>query len=316
MTLKKVTIGSALLSLMIIILMIIFRDTKSELFTMLSIALGATIFFTLLYYLYTTERIKQNTPKTTYKYLFFAISIPFLIFAIDVTEESEGFLKEAIRVLLALEIGYLIFSWVFTEWKNIQTLKNEKAKAELSLLKEQINPHFFFNTLNNLYSLIKKDSDAAQEYVLQLSDLMRFTIYDSAKEKVSLQQEINYLNNFIELQTARYHKDIDINFVKTIQNSDTKIAPLLFIVLLENAFKHGVEQITENASIHLELIENQHNILFTIRNNFDTEQFSKNEGIGLKNLKERLTLVYPNRHQLNCTIEEDIYTATLEIIKQ
>ncbi|WP_299684384.1 histidine kinase [uncultured Dokdonia sp.] len=316
MTLKKVTTGSAIVSVLMIILMIIFRNTQSELFTSLSIGLGTTIFFTFLYYVYTTEKIKQNPKKTIYKYLFFAISIPFLIFAIDVTEESEGFLKEAVKVLLAIEIGYLIFSWIFREWKSIQTLKNEKAKAELSLLKEQINPHFFFNTLNNLYSLIKKDADAAQEYVLQLSDLMRFTIYDSAKEKVSLQQEVNYLNNFIELQTARYHKDIDINFAKTIKYSETRIAPLLCIVLLENAFKHGVEQMTAHAFIHLELMENQEKILFTIKNNFDTEQVSKNEGIGLKNLKDRLTLIYPNQHHLTSTIEENVYTATLEITKQ
>ena len=183
------------------------------------------------------------------------------------------------------------------------------------LLKNQINPHFFFNTLNNLYSLIKKDADAAQDYVLKLSDLMRFTIYDSGKESVKLKDEIDYLINFIDLQTARYHKNIDINFEKNINNSDSSIAPLLFINLLENAFKHGVEKATENAFVHINLIQDDKKISFTVKNNYDAEESSENIGIGLKNLKDRLNLLYPNKHQLCDNIEENIYSTTLEIYK-
>ena len=183
------------------------------------------------------------------------------------------------------------------------------------LLKNQINPHFFFNTLNNLYSLIKKDADAAQDYVLKLSDLMRFTIYDSGKESVKLKDEIDYLINFIDLQTARYHKNIDINFEKSINNSDSSIAPLLFINLLENAFKHGVEKATENAFVHIKLIEDDKKISFTVKNNYDIEESSENIGIGLKNLKDRLNLLYPNKHQLFDNIEENSYSTTLEIYK-
>jgi len=316
MSFKKVAAVSSIISLFIIVLMIIFKDVKSELFTVLSIALGSTIFFAILYYSYTKEAVKEEKISTKYKYIFFAISIPILIFAVDATEESEGFVKEFVRVLLALEVFYLIFSWVFKEWKNIQKLKNEKAMAELSLLKEQINPHFFFNTLNNLYSLINKDSAAAQEYVLKLSDLMRFTIYDSEKESVLLKEEIKYLTNFIDLQTSRYHKDIDVNFVKRVENLDAKVAPLLFIILLENAFKHGVENATENAFIHVELIEKGNKINFSVKNNFETEQSSENKGFGLKNLKDRLDLLYPNRYTLTRNIENEVYSANLEILKK
>ena len=180
----------------------------------------------------------------------------------------------------------------------------------------QINPHFFFNTLNNLYSLIKKDADAAQDYVLKLSDLMRFTIYDSGKESVMLKDEVSYLINFIDLQTARYHKDIDVNFEKTIKNSDASIAPLLFIILLENAFKHGVERATENAFVHVKLIEDDSKVSFAVKNNYDVEDTSENEGIGLKNLKYRLNLLYPDTHKLHNSIEENIYSTTLEIYKK
>ena len=315
MTHKKLFKSASILSGIIITLMVIFRNSQSELYTVLSASLGLVLFYTLLYYLFQTEKIKFGASNPIVKYIFFGISIPLLIFAIELTAGTDGFLKESVRILLLIEIAYLIFYWTFKYRKSIQKLKNDKLEAELMLLKNQINPHFFFNTLNNLYSLIKKDADAAQDYVLKLSDLMRFTIYDSGKEKVQLKDEIHYLINYIELQTARYHKDIDVNFEKTIKNSEVMVAPLLFIILLENAFKHGVEKATENAFVHIQLIEDDTKISFTVKNNYDPEESSKESGIGLKNLQDRLNLLYPNSHKLCASSEENIYSTTLEIYK-
>jgi len=315
MTHKKLFKSASILSGIIITLMVIFRNSQSELYTVLSASLGLVLFYTLLYYLFQTEKIKFGASNPIVKYLFFGISIPLLIFAIELTAGTDGFLKNSVRILLLIEIAYLIFYWTFKYRKSIQKLKNDKLEAELMLLKNQINPHFFFNTLNNLYSLIKKDADAAQDYVLKLSDLMRFTIYDSGKEKVQLKDEIHYLINYIELQTARYHKDIDVNFEKTIKNSEVMVAPLLFIILLENAFKHGVEKATENAFVHIQLIEDDNKISFTVKNNYDPEESSKESGIGLKNLQDRLNLLYPNSHKLCASSEENIYSTTLEIYK-
>lgn len=315
MTHKKLFKSASILSGIIITLMVIFRNSQSELYTVLSASLGLVLFYTLLYYLFQTEKIKFGASNPIVKYIFFGISIPLLIFAIELTAGTDGFLKESVRILLLIEIAYLIFYWTFKYRKSIQKLKNDKLEAELMLLKNQINPHFFFNTLNNLYSLIKKDADAAQDYVLKLSDLMRFTIYDSGKEKVQLKDEIHYLINYIELQTARYHKDIDVNFEKTIKNSEVMVAPLLFIILLENAFKHGVEKATENAFVHIQLIEDDNKISFTVKNNYDPEESSKESGIGLKNLQDRLNLLYPNSHKLCTGSEENIYSTTLEIYK-
>ena len=315
MTHKKLFKSASILSGIIITLMVIFRNSQSELYTVLSASLGLVLFYTLLYYLFQTEKIKFGASNPIVKYIFFGISIPLLIFAIELTAGTDGFLKESVRILLLIEIAYLIFYWTFKYRKSIQKLKNDKLEAELMLLKNQINPHFFFNTLNNLYSLIKKDADAAQDYVLKLSDLMRFTIYDSGKEKVQLKDEIHYLINYIELQTARYHKDIDVNFEKTIKNSEVMVAPLLFIILLENAFKHGVEKATENAFVHIQLIEDDTKISFTVKNNYDPEEASKESGIGLKNLQDRLNLLYPNSHKLCASSEENIYSTTLEIYK-
>ncbi|MDT0551726.1 sensor histidine kinase [Urechidicola vernalis] len=316
MTHKKLFKNAAILSGIIITLMIIFRYSQSELYTVLSASLGLVIFYTILYYLFQTEKVKFGNSTPILKYLFLGISIPALIFAVQITSGTDGFITNAVRILLAIEIAYLIFYWVYTYRKGIQKLKSDKLEAELMLLKNQINPHFFFNTLNNLYSLIKKDTDVAQDYVLKLSDLMRFTIYDSGKEKVQLKDEIQYLINYIELQTARYHKEIDVNFEKTIQNSETMVAPLLFIILLENAFKHGVEKATENAFVHIQLIEDDQKICFTAKNNFDSEESTTSNGIGLKNLKDRLDLLYPNCYKLDASSKENVYSTTLEIVKQ
>ena len=316
MTQKKLFKTSAIVSGIILVLMLILRNAQSEIFTVLSGSLGLVVFYTLLYYFFQTEKIKFGATNPTLKYLFFGISIPLLVYGIQVTSGTDGFLANALRIFLTIEIAYLIFYWVYKYRRGIQQLKSDKLEAELMLLKNQINPHFFFNTLNNLYSLIKKDADAAQDYVLKLSDLMRFTIYDSGKESVMLKDEVSYLINFIDLQTARYHKDIDVNFEKTIKNSDASVAPLLFINLLENAFKHGVEKATDNAFVHIKLIEDDTKISFTVKNNYDVEDTSVNEGIGLKNLKDRLNLLYPNSHKLCNSMEENIYSTTLEIYKK
>ena len=143
--------------------------------------------------------------------------------------------------------------------------------------------------------------------------MMRFTIYDGKEESVSLEKELNYLRNFIELQTGRYHASIDIEFKHEVKNINLLIPPLLFIILVENAFKHGVEQLTTGAFIHIEILENDTNLIFNIKNNFDPQNISKKHGIGLKNLKERLDLLYPNKYNLTNSTVGNTYFAQLEL---
>ncbi len=288
---------------------------------------GISIYL-LLYYVFQKSSLKSYWTLKTDKFIIFFTIIGILIFGINMSnkidEELPSFwvvngnrwLTDVFATIIAVMFLYVIVSWIFKQWKNIQTLKNEKTIAELSLLKNQINPHFFFNTLNNLYSLIKNDPDTAQEYVLKLSDMMRFTIYKGKEEMVTLQDEVTYLSNFIELQTARYHKKIKIDFQQNIKNTETLIPPLLLIILLENAFKHGVESLVDNAFIHIELNENDSHIVFSIKNNFDLEESSKTIGIGLKNLKDRLNLLYPNAYNLTCRKDDNVYLAKLELNKK
>ena len=328
MTLKKRFYITSFVAAIFAVLSFVFKDLQNEIPIIINMLLGGTILYILFFYLLETGKLKTNWTKPVYKNIFYGLTIIVLIVSITlaskIDENGDSFwvinyniwLVDLLVFLLISFIFYIVFSWFFERWKAVRTLKNEKSKAELSLLKEQINPHFFFNTLNNLYSLIKKDPDAAQNYVLKLSDLMRFTIYDSGKENVILGEEINYLTNFIDLQTSRYHKEIKISFVKNVENLNTKIAPLLFIILLENAFKHGVEKLTEDTFVQVELKENNEIIHFSVVNNFDKNESSKSRGIGLKNLKERLELVYPNKYNLSHKIENNIYSATLEILKK
>ncbi len=213
-----------------------------------------------------------------------------------------------------LPILVLFLIWIFEQWKWLQNLKAEKSKTELSLLKSQINPHFFFNTLNNLYALTIKNSKQAPDVILKLSDMMRYTIYEGEKETVKLGDEIDYLNNYIELHKIRYKKTVDISFKHNIDTS-ISIAPLLYIILLENAFKHGIENLTENAFIHINLYEDDDFIHFNIENNFDPKEISEDKGIGLSNLKRRLALIYPKKHELISYQENNIYRTTLKISK-
>jgi len=201
----------------------------------------------------------------------------------------------------ALPVVMLI--WIYSQWKWFQELKSEKTKAELALLKNQINPHFFFNTLNNLYGLTVEKSDNAPQVVLKLSEMMRYTIYEGKKDWVSLHSEYLYLNNFIELHQIRYQKKVFIDFnVPDLQDKifqECKIAPLLLIILLENAFKHGVDSLVENAFIKLSLEVKEDSIWFQIVNNYNLEEeIEAGNGIGLDNLKKRLALIYPDKHSL------------------
>jgi len=206
-------------------------------------------------------------------------------------------------LLLCLGIYWLVRQIIF-----ITKLKNEKIKAELMLLKSQVNSHFFFNMLNNLYGLVAKDSAKAQTLILKLSDVMRYSIYEGERERVAIQDEIDFLKNYIELHKMRYHKPITVDFNCEIDEK-RRVVPLLFIILLENAFKHGVENLRENAFIKINLITSQNQILFVIENNYEK---TKNEsGIGLKNLQRRLELIYPNQHELTFEITENVHQVKL-----
>ena len=297
----------------------------SEYFILLNVMIFEVWLYLLVFYFSQRYINHSGWSVKTDKKIGFVTLIGLLIFGINMANRIDDhapsfwvvngniWLTDLFATIIALLIFNVIFAWIFKQWRNIQMLKNEKSKAELALLKSQINPHFFFNTLNNLYSLIKKEPNKAQEYVLKLSDMMRFTIYKGNEEKVTLKEEINYLNNFIELQTARYHKIINIDFQQNVKDENHLISPLLFIILLENAFKHGVEKLIDKSFINIQLNEYDNKITFKINNNFDQSEPPQAAGIGLQNLKQRLNMLYPNTHKLITTNRGGTYFSQLEL---
>lgn len=215
--------------------------------------------------------------------------------------------------LFILLLAFLFVPWLFRQIRLITSLKSEQTKTELQHLQSQVNPHFFFNTLNNLYGLIEKDSKKAQELVLKLSDMMRYSIYEGQKDVVNLEEEVSYIQNYIELHKSRYHKKTDVQFNTHLQAEGVTIMPLLFIILLENAFKHGVENLSEKAYVHINLVAGESELTFGIENNFDEDQEVTASGIGLANLKRRLELVYPRKHTLSFSGSNGVYKAQLSL---
>ncbi|SEE57108.1 GHKL domain-containing protein [Polaribacter dokdonensis DSW-5] len=252
---------------------------------------------------------RKKIMKRLFKIMLVIIGIIIIVFN-DTFGKLEGF-AEFIAfyfIIVFITIAY----WIFKQIKSIFKLRNEKEKTELLHLKSQVNPHFFFNTLNNLYGMMEKNSKE-REMVLKLSDMMRYSIYEGEKDWVTLKNELDYLQNYIELQEIRYHKKSDVQFNHTIENPDAKVMPLLFIILLENAFKHGLENLEKDAYIHIDFTESENEVQLVIENNFDLQQTKNQEGIGLKNLKRRLELVYPKRHSLSFDINNTIYKVTLSL---
>ena len=187
------------------------------------------------------------------------------------------------------------------DWIQNQQLMKEKEKqyleTELNFLKAQIQPHFFFNTLNNLYSLTLKKSDQAPEIVLKLSALMSYMLYESNTPKVSLSKEITYLQNYLDLEKLRFGQRLVVTFEMEGQIEEVSIPPMILILFLENSFKHGVKNNLNKIRIDISLKVEEGFLFFGVKNPVGENTSTGNTGIGLKNAKRRLELLYGNNYQ-------------------
>ncbi len=203
-------------------------------------------------------------------------------------------------------------------WNNMQThLKEEKqrsAEAELAWLKSQLNPHFLFNTLNNISSLVQINADDAQESIGQLSDLLRYTLYDSNHNLVPVEGEIEFMYNYIDLMRLRCNTLASIKVELNTPSKPVQIVPLLFISLIENAFKHGINS-RKPSFVHINFKEKGNNLVFTCENSLHpkSETDRIGSGVGLENLRRRLELTYPGRYQYTQDIKDDVYFAQIII---
>jgi len=202
------------------------------------------------------------------------------------------------------------------ELKRIHQLEKEKITTELKYLKAQLNPHFLFNTLNNLYSFVVNDSPKAPDMILQLSGMLDYVLYKSQQQEVQLKEELNTIEHFIELEKIRYGERLEVEFVKK-GNLATPVSPLLLLSLVENAFKHGASGDIDNPKIKIEVIENNGVIHCTVWNTKSQYQGELNdaykEGIGLSNIKRQLNLLYPDHHTLVIDNQEKVFSISVTI---
>ncbi len=209
------------------------------------------------------------------------------------------------------------FGWdALIKQRELESLQNTVQESELMYLKSQINPHFLFNNLNNLYAYALENSPKTPEIILELSAVLRYILYECREDYVPLVKETNHLDDFIKLSKLQIEDRGEVTFTSDIKSSGFKIAPLILPVFVENAFKHSSSSLSENASIDISLSVSEEGILkFSCINSFselsNTDSLSK--GIGLENVKRRLDLLYPGLYKLDVDATEDTYAVTLEI---
>lgn len=240
------------------------------------------------------------------------IYTPFVTFkSIDhgVTEQM------AYSAMSLFFFGVIVHFYDYLKLKQTtQQLQIEKQQAELNYLKSQTNPHFLFNTLNNIYSLARDKSDLAPESILRLSKILRFMLYETGGEYIAIEQELKIITDYIDLERLRYDESLRVNFNHDIEDIKQAIPPLLLIPLVENAFKHGVSETRDQPFVDIHLSVSKRQLIFVVKNSAEVSpgEGTGKENIGLSNLRRQLELLYK---EFNLTVQQgqSVFTATLKI---
>ncbi len=218
---------------------------------------------------------------------------------------------ELILVAVASSI-YKLFTDIIFHQNKTRELEKQNLTSELKFLKSQIDPHFFFNTLNSLYALTLKKSDQAPDTVLKLSNMMRYMLYECNDRTVPLQKEIDYIKNYIDLESIRHGNDFKVHLDIEGDAEGKEIMPLIFSPFVENSFKHGMRTQSENNYVNISLKIKDDHLFFNIENSNSPEESKHGVGgIGLENVKRRLKLVYPEKHMLRIKQDNDNYLVEL-----
>ncbi|BAP32534.1 signal transduction histidine kinase LytS [Chryseobacterium sp. StRB126] len=197
------------------------------------------------------------------------------------------------------------------EKENTIQLEKEKAELELKSLKSQLNPHFLFNTLNNIYSLSISNSDKTSQSISQLSDILDYILYKGQKKWVSVTDELSIIDDYIALESLRYANERLKITKKTTLNSANFIPPLLYLTLVENAFKHGAGKSSEQTEIKIELETNAQHSVFRIQNTYNDISDHNEKGIGLQNIKRQLEHYYQNHFTFHISRENNIFNVDI-----
>lgn len=189
----------------------------------------------------------------------------------------------------------------------------QKSQAELNLLKSQVQPHFLFNTLNNIYYEAYREAPRTAKLIERLSDIMRYFVDESPKDEVSLSTEIQFLENYIALEKIRIRHEIEMDFIKDC-NADLRIPPMLLMTFVENIFKHGIDKSSSKNKIEISLVQQDSCLLFQTKNRIHNKPGSSEpNGFGIKNLRKRLSFLYGEKFELNIDTSDHFFTAFLKV---
>ncbi|RKD91180.1 sensor histidine kinase [Mangrovibacterium diazotrophicum] len=231
---------------------------------------------------------------------------------------SANFFTSAGYVLIT-SLAKFLADWIELQdiWLRYNKAERQRLEAELKTLKAQINPHFLFNSLNNIYSLALIKSDKTPHLILKLSDLMRHVLYESRENFIPLKKEISFVTNFIELQRIRLSEQVKIRYELKGEVSERKIMPLIFEPFLDNAFKHGPKTSTDDVFIDIRLDIRQDDLTFEVRNSCNPEMIGKAKGahgVGLENVGQRLEMLYGSKdYKLDINTAENVFAVKLNV---
>jgi len=269
------------------------------------LALEFLAVFTLVFALY-----RLLIPYVIYPFIY---QLPYSANTFDVW--LPRYIYTAIRFVsvtgMALTIKLLRMR--FQQLEKEKHLTEEKLQNELRFLRAQTNPHFLFNTLNNVYALARKKSDQTAPVIMKLSKLLRFMLYECNQERIPLEQEIRVIEDYLELEKLRYNDRLEVRFEKSVDDFSTLITPLLLLPLIENAFKHGTSETRFETFVHIQLNVVNDQLQLHIENSKDEEDNNSVAGIGLPNVHRQLTLLYPQGHQLEINNGKQIFSVDLSI---
>lgn len=218
-----------------------------------------------------------------------------------------------VLMVTGISTAYGFITDLVDQEKARQEERQERMQSELAFLRSQINPHFIFNILNSIVYLIRTKSDLAETVTIKLSELMRYMLYDSTGTQVPLERELEYLKNYVELQKVRFEEDVDIRLKVEGTAQGQTIEPMMMIPFVENAFKHGVGMI-DDPVIDILVAFDKESLRFSVKNKITPEPVESKDpssGIGLRNVKRRLELLYPKTHQLEISETEEWFVITL-----
>ncbi|GIQ56921.1 sensor histidine kinase [Flavobacterium collinsii] len=199
--------------------------------------------------------------------------------------------------------------------RNHAQLQQVHLEAQIRILQDQINPHLMFNVLNHIHILMQSNVKLASDLLVQFSDILRYQLYECNKEYVPLHLEIKYLKDLIAVEETRWGNELEVKCKWNIEDTQLQIAPLLLVPLIENAFKHVSRLPNQKGYVHLSCRQTSKQLQFKIENSY-TEQYkipSKNQGLGLENVKKRLAIQYPEKHQLNINKTDSDFTVTVDL---